>query len=154
MSLPETTKPADQEWTLEDIRYRLAEAADTLKLMPMPHRGCPAAYQTGWPDVPYEWTAYGYTPATARRPPPTAIQIDKLDQTLQWLHWLNREQRQIVFARACRFSWRKLEDIDGRSVPTLRKICMAGYTKLYQELNRDRLTLQAKIWGPRLAAVK
>jgi hypothetical protein len=139
-----------QEWTLEDIRYRLTEAADTLRLMPMPKGGFPAGYRTGWPDVVYEWTAYGYTPATARRSPPTADKIDKLDQTLAWLHWLERDQRMIVWARACGFSWRKIEDIDGRSTPTLRKICSKGYSDIYQKLNQDRLTAAARLFMPRI----
>jgi hypothetical protein len=137
MTLAEyTIKP--QEWTLEDIRYRLTEAADTLRSMPVPHRGFPAGYKTGWPDVVYEWTAYGYTPATARRSPPTAIQIDKLDETLGWLHWLERDQRMILWARAHGWTWRQIEELDKpkhRQERQLRTISHDGERRIMHTLN-------------------
>lgn len=125
-------------WLLDDVRSRLTGAADALKRMPMPQRGKPYPLKAGWPDVVYEWTAYGYTPAQIRHSPPSAEQITKLDETLEWLHWLTRDQRMILWARANGWTWRKIEELDHpkhRQERQLRNICGDGEERILSRLN-------------------
>jgi hypothetical protein len=45
------------------------------------------------------------------------------------------EQRRIVWARACNIPWRRLEDMDGRSHVTLRKIYVEALLTMAKRLN-------------------
>lgn len=132
----------DQHWTLRDIEYLLTEAADTLRRLPFPQRGAPEWLQACWPDVVHDWMAYAWTPAQAKRAPPTPDAIQRLDQVLSWLHWLTRDQRMIVWARAQGWTWRKIMELDdeerhgrGRQERQLRTICGDGHARILAELN-------------------
>lgn len=129
---------ADEFWSVEEIRYCLTEAAQTLRRMPVPKGGFPAGHQSGWPDVVHDWMAYAYTPATIPRTRPTAEQIDKLDRALGWLHWLTRDQRMILWARANGWTWRMVEQADvpkHRQERQLRTICHDGERRILHTLN-------------------
>jgi hypothetical protein len=52
----------------------------------------------------------------------TPKQIKHMEYWLDIALKLNQQDRRIVLARACRIPWRRLEEIDGRSHTTLRKI--------------------------------
>ncbi len=140
-------------WTIEDIHYRLVEAADTLRRLPMPKNSRPQELRAGWPDMVYEWSAYGYSPAQLRQSPPSPEHISNLDETLGWLHWLDREQRMIVWARANGWTWRKINEWDCRSTPTLRKCCEEGYSVIYRKLNKDFLEWQIRWLSGNTAAL-
>lgn len=108
----------------------------------MPKLGKPHALKTGWPDVVYEWTAYGYTPARALRALPSADQIQRLDETLPLLFLLTRDQRLILWARAQGWTWRKIEDLDneehnghGRQERQLRSILGDAEARVLAHLN-------------------
>lgn len=134
--------PADDFWTLRDVKYCLTEAADTLRRLPFPKNGAPAALRAAWPDVVNDWLAYGYNPARALRSAPSQEAIQRLDEVLSWLHWLNRDQRMIVWARAQGWTWRKIIELDdeerlgrGRQERQLRSICGDGYARILSHLN-------------------
>jgi hypothetical protein len=108
----------------------------------LPKYGLPAGFRVAWPDIAYEWLAYGWTPARAPRIPPTPAQIDRLDEVLGWLHALTREQRVILWARANRWTWRQVEAIDelernghGRTERHLRNILGDAEARILAMLN-------------------
>lgn len=98
------------------------------------------------------WLAYGrlpgdeyYQPTYNRPAPPSSVEIDAMDEVLTWIEWLGQcqevdrivahgywgqvdaerivvDRRRVIWARACRIPWRKLEDQTGRSVATLRRM--------------------------------
>lgn len=107
-------------YTPELVKARLAEAADTLRRLPSARL---KAQLTAWPDVVRSAsTAYGYEAAHSRpaAPPPDAI--SRMDETLAWLLWVEKDGRRLLWARALGVPWRRLEDMDGRSHVTLKRV--------------------------------
>ena len=133
---------AENIWTLRDVEYCLTEAADTLRRLPFPRNGAPVELRAAWPDVVHDWMAYGYNPARSLRAAPSQEAISRLDEVLSWLHWLNRDQRVIVWARAQGWTWRKIMALDdeerlgrGRQERQLRTICGDGHARILAGLN-------------------
>ncbi|MFN5588463.1 MAG: DUF6362 family protein [Holosporales bacterium] len=123
-----------QLWTHERVREHLSEAADTLRRLPS---NFGAKRLTFWPDVvhtSYEiWLAEAH--ARNKVTPPHPAAISRMDTALTWLLPLNTEQRRILWARSCGVSWRRLEQTDGRSHTTLRKIYAAGLDHVVRQAN-------------------
>jgi hypothetical protein len=133
-----------QPWDQEALRHRLREAAHTIQRLPMPRYGKPAQHKVAWPDVVYDWLAYGWLAARAPRIPPTAAEITRCDETLAWLFLLSRDQRLILWARSQPrpWAWRKLEALDelehhgrGRGSHQLRRIMHDAEARILAHLN-------------------
>jgi len=123
-------------WTLAEIEARLEEAAKTLVALKLTIRDIPSRQMVRWPDVVRgSLDAFGFTPQRPRVAAPTPGAIDRADETVAWLLWMEAEQRRIVWARACKIAWRKLEDLDGRSHTTLRKVRASGLDAILARLN-------------------
>jgi hypothetical protein len=107
---------------LENTKQRLLEAADALRRLTM--NGIkPSGLRSQWPDVIHRVEeAYGWTEKRVRPPRPSPAEITRMDEAIGWLLWLNPDQRKVVWARSMRLSWRRIEDMDGRSVRTLQNI--------------------------------
>ena len=134
MSTEESSTP--KLWTLAEIRDRLEEAAKTLVALKLTVRDIPSRQLVRWPDVVRSaLDAFGNGAARTRPPAPSPAAISRADETVAWLLWLTPEQRRITWARACRIPWRKLEDLDGRSHTTLRKVQAAGLDAILVRLN-------------------
>lgn len=151
--------------TLDELRERMQEAAYTLRRLPMPSRGLPTQFKTTWPDTAYEWLAYGWTPTRAPRMPPTPQEVTKLDECLTLLHLLTRDQRMILWARANKWTWRKIEALDemernghGRTEQWLRKILGDAEARILSEVNgtprRMILTPEQVIWRQTIGSLK
>lgn len=128
--------------TRDELRQRMREAAYTLKRLPMPKSGLPASFRVAWPDVAYEWLAYGWTPARAPRTKPSPSEISRLDEMLNLLHLLTRDQRMILWARAMGWTWQKIEALDemerdghGRTEGWLRTILGDAEARILSDLN-------------------
>lgn len=108
-------------WMPEEIELRLRSAAQTLRVLPRGKNSAPSSNMAAWPDIVRR--VFHDTPkdlvVSAAVPP--AAEITAMDEALLWLHWLNNQERKLIWARACRVTWRKLEAVDGRSRETLRK---------------------------------
>jgi len=109
------------------IETRLKEVAWTLNLIRTTRHDIPDEYSSAWPEVVHDWTAYGGEVAKQRqkdavnRPPVLSAEaLDRLDQAMMWLWAVKRGDRPIVMGRAAGFSWRQLEDNDGRCIRTLQ----------------------------------
>lgn len=141
---------------MPEIRQRFEEAAYTIRRMPIPKNGRPADFSVSWPDVVYDWLAYGWVAARAPRIPPRPEEIDRLDEVLAWLHLLTRDQRVILWARANRWSWRKIEALDelernghGRTERWLRSLAGDGEARILSHLNGTpgRMVLEMPLRG-------
>jgi hypothetical protein len=127
---------------LEELRHRLAEAAHTLRRLPLGKHVRPQEFGCAWPDVVYDWLAYGWTPTAAYGIRPLPSEIDRMDEVLPWLHLMTRQQRVIVWARANHWPWRKIEALDemerdgkGRTEQQLRHIMRDGEQRILSFLN-------------------
>jgi hypothetical protein len=88
---------AEQSWTPILVADRLAEAADTLARLPDERlRGL---YDL-WPKLTGERCGHARPAAAA----PEAI--DRMDEALGWLMWLEPEERQLVWLRAEGLPWK------------------------------------------------
>ncbi len=132
------------------IKLRLREAADVLRRLPSTIG--PKEYGSNWPDIvrsTWERWAEGYDwhpksqnrvlgPAKVRLRPavPSGAEIDRMDEALGWLKWLGEDEADMVWSRACGITWRSLEDFDGRSRETLRKVCAVGLMVIGKHLGK------------------
>lgn len=118
------------------IRSALEEAAETLRRLPP---GLRRPRLTSWPEVIRDSVGLLGPSAEGRIRPaaPTPGAIDRMDSVLSWLMACDGEARRLVWARACRVPWRKLEDIDGRIHVTLRKIVARGHGQIRQHLGKS-----------------
>ena len=116
-----------------DIRSALEAAAETLRRLPA---GLRRPRLTSWPEVVRDSSSLLAPSAESRSRPaaPTPAAIDRMDKALLWLLACDGEARRLVWARACRVPWRKLEDLDGRSHVTLRKIVARGHDQIRRHL--------------------
>lgn len=95
---------AEQRWTASLVEERMVEAADTLKRLPEERvRG----YFSTWPTVIRDyWEAFGREDVHLRRGPPSAAAIDRMDEALAWLAWLDPAEARIVWLRASGERWK------------------------------------------------
>lgn len=88
------------KWTPKMVAERIEEAATTLRRLNVSGLK-PKVYGSSWPDVIHEFSeAYGYNDLVVRLGPPSAEAITLMDQTMEWLHWLEVEQVQVVWLYA------------------------------------------------------
>lgn len=107
----------------------LREAADTLRRLPS---ALARPRLSSWPAVVRDSAAELSGSDSVRRSPipPSPQAIDRMDRVLGWLLSCDEEARRLVWARATGISWRRLEDLDGRSHVTLRKIVARGHDQI------------------------
>lgn len=96
----------EAQWTPVMIEERLEEAANVMKrLPPVKVQG----YYSLWPQYMYEFAdLVGQMPREMRLPPPSPDAITRMDETLQWLNWLEPDDARIVWMRAERRRWKAI----------------------------------------------
>ena len=106
----------------QDIQQQLRQTMTTLRLMPLTARDRPNIPKSSWGDFKQiaSLSSSRYRTPLQRKASPK--EISEMDFWLIALSSLPEDERRIVMARACGIPWRRLEEIDGRSHTTLRKI--------------------------------
>lgn len=88
-----------QRWDQEAVARRLEEAADVLARLPEhPVHG----YYGLWPRI------VGAPCASARPAAAAPAAIDRMDEALRWLCWLDHEERLLVWLRAEGLPWKRI----------------------------------------------
>ncbi len=108
--------------TLETVKLRMEEAADTLKRLRV--SGCrPGGYKTAWPDIVQDfWDAYGDKDEEPREGRPSPAKIDRMDAAMVWLTWISEPNKRIVFfGRAMGVPVNKIADRLGIHRQTARR---------------------------------
>jgi len=134
---------------LED---RFEEAARTLRRLPNPPGSTPVGYRSGWPDYRHEpGLSYGYDEARVRVvPSPAAIQ--RMEECLEWLRWLEPEDARIVWLRAEGWRWRQIGIRVGCVRQTAWRRWVAALMTIANRLNSQRNSPRAKPAPKRQAA--
>jgi hypothetical protein len=89
----------EQRWTSEAVAERLEEAVDVLVRLPE-ERVC------GLYDL---WPKLVGLPCRQPRPAAAAPEaIDRMDEALGWLLWLDPEERRLVWLRAAGAPWKRI----------------------------------------------
>jgi len=95
---------AEAPWTPKRVAARLEEAADTLRRLP-PVRV--QGYASNWPPIVRDaHEAYGWDETRVRLGPPAPDAIDRMDEALVWLRWLEPDEVRLVWLRAERVRWK------------------------------------------------
>ncbi len=134
-------------WSSAAVDSRLREMIDTARRLD--GRGCwPQIIRTCWPAYPDEyWTAAATKAekqaATAslnqERPwqgPPSPGAIDRHDQVVEWLSWLERPRRRIVVSIACGVGSRRVASFASRSKSTVNRVYRLACRDIATRLNR------------------
>ncbi len=124
---------AEKKWTPKIVAARLDEAAETLRRLPM---SGPQQYQSSWPPIIQEfWEAYGWNEMKVRLGPPLPDDISRMDECMEWLQWLNRDQLQLVWAKAEKFSWKMILPRCGMGRTKAWEVWMAALLEIATRLN-------------------
>ena len=95
---------SDITLTPTEIDNRMTEAADVLARLP---NVAIQGYASTWPPFVREyWESFGLAEVVLRRPCPSAAAIDRMDQALEWLRWLDPIDAKIVWHRANGDRWK------------------------------------------------
>lgn len=96
------------EFTPRIIEDRMEEAALTLRRLPNPPGSGPKGYGQSWPEYVHEAKhAYGYH-ETRMRVIPSAAEIQRMDECIDWLRFVRPEDARIVWLRAENCRWRQV----------------------------------------------
>ena len=125
---------AETRWTAKLVEARVEEAADTLRRLPEERA---RTARSTWPPIIRDfWDMYGAEPARLRLGPPPAAAIDRMDQTLEWLRWLEPDDARIVWLRACGVRWKAICWRLGSDRQSLWRRWVAALTLIAGRLNR------------------
>ena len=122
-----------QTWTPKLVAQAFEDAAFTMRRIP-PVRI--PGYISSWPPIIQEfWEAYGWNKSKVRLGPPTGEAIDRMDECLGWLLWLEPEESKLVWARACRVRWQSIARRLGMCRRTAWSRWMAALMQIADALN-------------------
>lgn len=118
-----------------DVAERMREAASIMKLMP---RWQLMDIKASWPNFIHEMMdAYGWTPAELKFDPPTGEAIDRMDEAMRWLLWLDVRDRKIVWLRATGVSWVSMAKRYACHRATMHRKWAAAIAKIISELEKN-----------------
>jgi hypothetical protein len=94
------------DWTIEEVAYRFAEAAETGRRLP---RVRVQGYFSVWPAFVREgWETFAADEHEYRPLPPSPAAIDRMLETMRWAQILEEEQRHLVWMRAKHYDWERI----------------------------------------------
>src|SRR5690554_5972971 len=93
---------ADRTWTADDVADHFEEAFRTLrKLPPVMAQG----YFNAWPDIARTRHEIAFMRPEPMLIRPSASAITRLEQTFDWVLWIEEAERKLVWTRAARVPW-------------------------------------------------
>ncbi|MEO5334901.1 MAG: DUF6362 family protein [Magnetococcus sp. YQC-5] len=120
----------DDKWTAKLVAQRFEEAAATLDRLP----NCQLQQlRASWPAVLQEF--FDKDDRTIPRGPPTGEAIDRMDETLSWLRWLERQQVKLVWSKAEGVPWKLILRQLGVCRATAWQWWMSALTEVASRLN-------------------
>lgn len=121
------------EWTVDIVAERFAEAAETARRLP-PVRV--QDYFNIWPAFARrEWEALAAEEYDYRPLPPTPAAIERMQETMGWVQWLDEEQRHLVWMRARQYEWGRIGKRFGWSREAVRRKWQTALQGVVDRLN-------------------
>lgn len=122
-----------KKWDSKMVAKRMEETAETMHRLPETRV---QGYVSSWPEVLRQFCeAYGYDTPKVRMGPPTGEAIDRMDECLNWLRWLEPEQMRLVWLRAERVPWKIILRRLGVSRATAWQWWMSALLQVATRLN-------------------
>lgn len=126
------------EFTARIIEDRMEEAALTLRRLPDPPGSGPKGYGHSWPEYVQDAKhAYGYHEARMRVVP-SAAEIQRMDECIDWLRLIGPEDARIVWLRAEGRRWRQVCIQAGCVRQTAWRRWVAALQTIAKHLNKQQ----------------
>lgn len=123
---------ADRIWTADSVADHFEEAFRTLrKLPPVKARG----YISAWPTVLRSPKEIARMEPEPMRVWPSAAAITRLEQTFDWVLWIEEAERKLVWSRAARVPWKQISGEFGCDRTTAWRRWQLALTKIAARLN-------------------
>jgi hypothetical protein len=110
------------EREIDSFRQEIRKMGRVLAALPINNRDKPNGIRASWPDFHQDNQIFSSKHRYKSMFNPSPREITQADKLLQLVMTLDEQSRRIVMARAMGVPWRRLEEMDGRSHTTLRKV--------------------------------
>lgn len=128
------------DFTARTIEDRMEEAALTLRRLPNPPGSGPKGFGQSWPEYVHEAKhAYGYH-ETRMRVIPSAAEIQRMEECIDWLRFIGPEEARIVWLRAEGWRWRQVCIQAGCVRQTAWRRWVAALQTIANHLNKQEKT--------------
>jgi hypothetical protein len=119
-------------WTADDVADHFEEAFRTLrKLPPVKTKG----YFNAWPDIARTSREIAVMEPQPMRVWPSAASITRLEQTFDWVLWIDEAERKLIWSRAARVPWKQISGELGVDRTTAWRKHKLALTKIASRLN-------------------
>jgi hypothetical protein len=127
-------------FTARTIEDRMEEAALTLRRLPNPRGSGPKGFGQSWPEYVHDAKhAYGYH-ETRMRVIPSAVEIQRMEECIDWLRLIGSEEARIVWLRAEGWRWRQVCIKAGCVRQTAWRRWVAALQTIANHLNKHEKT--------------
>ena len=123
---------ADQLWTADDVADHFEEAFRTLRKLP---HAKVQGYFTTWPAIVRTSREIAAMEPQPMRVWPSAAAITRLEQTFDWVLWIEEDERKLVWARAARRPWKQISVEHACDRTTAWRRWQLALTKIATRLN-------------------
>ena len=123
---------ADAEWSGEAVADHFEEAVRTLRKLP-PVRV--TGYFNAWPEILRSAKEIAAMAPEPMRVLPSTRAITRLEQTFDWVLWIEEAERKLVWSRAARVPWKQISGELGCDRTTAWRRWQLALTKIAARLN-------------------
>ena len=123
---------ADREWTADCVADHFEEAFRTLRKLPLVKV---QGYFNAWPQVIRSEREILAMEPLPMRVWPSAAAITRLEQTFDWVLWIEEAERKLVWSRAARVPWKQIGGELGVDRTTAWRRWQLALTKIAARLN-------------------
>jgi len=97
---------ARRDWTIDEVAARFAQAAQTARRLPPVHV---QGYFNVWPAIiRQQWETLSHEPIPMRPISPSPEAIERMEEAMRWVQWLEVDDRHLVWMRAKDVAWSRV----------------------------------------------
>jgi len=125
---------AERLWTSDRVAAHFAEAFQTLRrLPPVRVRG----YFNSWPAINRTRQEIAAMEVQPMRFTPSPAAITRLEQTFDWVLWVEEAERKLIWSRAARVAWKQITTEMGCDRTTAWRRWQNALGKIAAKLNSE-----------------